>query len=74
MAAQVPQLDFRESLQRGHPPSITSPLRAILQDIFLKFQKLLQETKEPFHAIHQVARPSQAGAYLPGGFPYTTSI
>lgn len=35
----------------------------------LKFQKLWQEAKKPLRATGQVARPSQAGAYLPGGFP-----
>lgn len=37
--------------------------------IFLKFQKLLHEIKRPLHAIPQVARSSQAGAYLPRGLP-----
>ena len=47
-----------------HPCGLSIP-----GDVFLKFQKLIAGTKKPLCATLQVARPSQAGAYLPRGFP-----
>lgn len=50
------------------PPHITPA--GCQGDSFLKFQKLLQQTEKPLaRTIPQVARPSRAGACLPGGFP-----